>query len=84
MGDLQGLSKFFIIEFVQKVCDKNIIPLKEIISGYERNLMNSMNTKIEKSKEKFGLEQVNNMKKIQDMYEKKVDELTWKIRKVNK
>ena len=38
-------NNFFIREYVKKICDENILPLKEMISGFETNILNNMKTK---------------------------------------
>ena len=72
-------NNFFVRELVKKICDENILPLKEMISGYENDILNNMKSKIEESKTKFSLDQIDNVKKIQDMYDKKVEELNKKL-----
>ena len=74
-------NNFFIREYVKKICDENILPLKEMISGFETNILNNMKTKIEESKNKFSLDQIDNVKKLQDMFDKRVEELKEKITK---
>ena len=75
-------NKFLIREFVQKVCDENITPLKQMFASYETDLLNNMNTKIEESKTKYSLEQIDSMKKIQTMYDKRAGELYEKLVKL--
>ena len=79
-SDNLGGNKIFIREFVKSVYDEDIKALKATFDGYEKELLNNMNNKIEESKTKFGLDQIENMKKIQDMFDKKVDETHEKIK----
>ena len=72
-------NKIFIREFVKSVYDEDIKALKATFDGYEKELLNNMNSKIEESKTKFSLDQTENMKKIEEMYDKKVDETYEKI-----
>ena len=72
-------NKIFIREFVKGIYDEDIKALKANFDGYEKELMNNMNYKIEENKTKFSLDQGENMRKIQEMFEKKVDETYDKI-----
>ena len=74
-------NKILIQEFVQKICDENIQTLKITFNEYEQELLNNMNVKNEESKAKFALEQKENLKKIEDLFTKKVDEVNEKIMK---
>ena len=74
-------NKILIQEFVQKICDENIQTLKVIFNEYEQELLNNMNTKNEEIKAKFSLEQKDNMKKIEDIFGKRIDEVNEKIMK---
>ena len=74
-------NKILIREFVQKVCDENIQTLKITFNEYEQELMNNMNVKNEEAKAKFALEQKENVKKIEEIFNKKVDEVNEKINK---
>ena len=67
-------NKILIQEFVQKICDENIQTLKETFNGYEQELLNNMNVKVEETKTKFALEQKENMKKIEEIFGKRIDE----------
>ena len=71
-----GLSgnKIFIRDFVRGIYDEDIKSLKATFDGYEKELLNNMNNKIEDMKTKFSLDQTDNMKKIQELFDKKVDE----------
>ena len=55
-----------------------------MISGFETNILNNMKTKIEESKNKFSLDQIDNVKKLQDMFDKRVEELKEKITKMER
>jgi len=70
-----GLSgnKIFIRDFVRGIYDEDIKSLKATFDGYEKELLNNMNKKIEEMKTKFSLDQAGNMKKIQELFNKKVD-----------
>jgi len=74
-------NKILIREFVQKVCDENIQTLKITFNEYEQELMNNMNVKNEEVKAKFALEQKENVKKIEEIFNKKLDEVNEKINK---
>ena len=74
-------NKILIREFVQKVCDENIQTLKITFNDYEQELLNNMNVKNEEAKAKFTLEQKENIKKIEEMVVKKIDEVNEKINK---
>ena len=74
-------NKILIREFVQKVCDENILTLKITFNEYEQELMNNMNVKNEEAKAKFALEQKENVKKIEEIFNKKLDEVNEKINK---
>ena len=77
-GILSG-NKIFIREFVKSIYDEDINILKAKFDGYEKELINNMNTKIEETKAKFGLDQTENLKKIEEMFDKKVNEASDKI-----
>ena len=72
-------SKILIREFVQKVCDENIDILKTTFNDYQQELLNNMNVKNEEAKGKFALEQKENMKKLEDIFNKRLDETNEKI-----
>ena len=72
-------NKIFIREFVKSVYDEDIKTLKVTYDGYQKELLNNMNTKMEENKTKFSLEQSENMKKIEEMFDKKVDQTYDKI-----
>ena len=74
-------NKILIREFVQKICDENIQTLKITFNDYEQELLNNMNVKNEEAKAKFTLEQKENIKKIEEMLVKKIDEVDEKIMK---
>ena len=77
-GILSG-NKIFIREFVKGIYDEDIKILKATFDGYEKELLNNMNAKIEEVKAKFGLDQTENLKKIEEMFDKKVGETYDKI-----
>ena len=72
-------NKIFIREFVKSVYDEDIKTLKVTYDGYQKELLNNMNTKMEENKTKFSLEQSENMKKIEEMFDKKVEQTYDKI-----
>ena len=72
-------NKILIREFVKSIYDEDIKALKITYDGYQRELLNNMNAKMEESKTKFSLEQNENMKKIEEIIVKKVDESYEKI-----
>ena len=74
-------NKILIQDFVQKICDENIQTLKLTFNDYQQELLNNMNAKNEEAKAKFALEQKENMKKIEEIYNKKIDEVNEKIMK---
>ena len=73
-GVLSG-NKIFIREFVKGIYDEDIKILKATFDGYEKELLINMNTKIEEIKAKFGLDQTENLKKIEEMFDKKIGEI---------
>ena len=79
--DYEFRKKILIQDFVQKICDENIQTLKLTFDGYQQELLNNMNAKNEEAKAKFALEQKENMKKIEEIYNKKIDEVNEKIMK---
>ena len=74
-----GGNKIFIRDFVRSIYEEDIKSLKAHFDEYERELLNNMNSKIEEIKTKFALDQTGNMKKIQEMFETKVDDTYDKI-----
>ena len=78
-GEPRNPNTFAVSELVQRVCDDNIIPLKESIKNLQSELINSMNTKVEESKKTFSLTERNNMKEIEEMFTKKTGEVESKI-----
>ena len=74
-------NKILIQDFVQKICDENINTLKITFNEYEQELLNNMNVKIEEVKAKFSLEQKENMKKVEEIFGKRIDEVNEKIMK---
>ena len=74
-------SKILIREFVQKVCDENISSLKITFNEYQQELLNNMNVKNEEAKGKFALEQKENIKKIEELFNKRLEEENEKIKK---
>ena len=77
-NNLNG-NKIFIREFVKGIYDEDIKAFKATFDGYQRELSNMMNSKIKESQQKFSLDQGENMKKIEEMFNKKVDETYEKI-----
>ena len=74
-------NKILIQDFVQKICDENIETLKTAFNEYEQELLNNMNVKNEETKTKFALDQQENMKKIEELFRKRIDEGNEKIMK---
>ena len=74
-----GGNKLFIRDFVRSIYDEDLKSLKATFDQYEKELLNNMNNKFEEFKTKFALDQADNMKKIQEMFDKKVDETYDKI-----
>ena len=68
----------------QKICDENIQTLKLTFNDYQQELLNNMNAKNEEAKAKFALEQKENMKKIEEIYNKKIQNLNQKKQKLQK
>jgi hypothetical protein len=77
--ETSSFNKFIIRDFVQKLFDENFNVVKETFNGYEKDLFNNMNNKIEEAKDKFSLEQVESMKKIQEMINTKTGEVKDRI-----
>ena len=59
--------------------DENIDILKTTFNDYQQELLNNMNVKNEEAKGKFALEQKENMKKLEDIFNKRLDETNEKI-----
>ena len=74
-------SKILIREFVQKICDENINSLKITFNEYQQELLNNMNVKNEEAKGKFALEQKENIKTIEELFNKRIEEVNEKIKK---
>jgi hypothetical protein len=74
-------SKILIREFVQKICDENINSLKITFNEYQQELLNNMNVKNEEAKGKFALEQKENIKTIEELFNKRIEEINEKIKK---
>ena len=66
-NDQKNTNTFLVSELVQKICDDNIIPLKEFINNLQKELINSMNTKIEESKANFSMTESKNLENIKIM-----------------
>ena len=66
-NDQKNTNTFLVSELVQKICDDNIIPLKEFINNLQKELINSMNTKIEESKTNFSMTESKNLENIKIM-----------------
>ena len=66
-NDPKNSNTFLVSELVQKICDDNIIPLKEFINNLQKELINSMNTKIEESKTNFSMTESKNLENIKIM-----------------
>ena len=73
--NIQGSSDpnaVLVREYVERLCAENLQPMKEIMKNYELMLTNTMNMKFEESRQKYSLEQKENMGKIVEMIEKKM------------
>jgi hypothetical protein len=73
--NIQGSSDpnaVLVREYVERLCAENLQPMKEIMKNYELMLTNTMNMKFEESRQKYSLEQKENMGKIVEMMEKKM------------
>jgi hypothetical protein len=66
-NEQKNSNTFLVSELVQKICDDNIIPLKEFINNLQKELINSMNNKIEESKKNFSLTESKNIENIKKM-----------------
>ena len=73
--NIQGSSDpnaVLVREYVERLCAENLQPMKEIMKNYELMLTNTMNMKFEEIRQKYSLEQKENMWKIVEMIEKKM------------
>ena len=66
-NDQKNSNTFLVSELVQKICDDNILPLKELINSFQKELINTMNTKLEDSKKNFSLTESKNIENIKKM-----------------
>ena len=74
-GNISGSSEpnaVLIREYVDRLCSENLSPMKDIMKNYELMLNNTMNLKFEESKQRYSLEQKENMSKIIEIIEKKM------------
>ena len=74
-GNISGSSEpnaVLIREYVDRLCSENLSPMKDIMKNYELTLNNTMNLKFEESKQRYSLEQKENMSKIIEIIEKKM------------
>lgn len=74
-------NTFLINELVQKICDDNIIPLKEFVNNIEKELINNMNSKIENAKSSFSITETKNIEKIKELIKKDAGEIKESIMK---
>ena len=66
-NEQKNSNTFLVSELVQKICDDNILPLKELINSFQKELINTMNTKIEDSKKNFSMTESKNLENIKKM-----------------
>ena len=74
-GNISGSSEpnaVLIREYVDRLCSENLSPMKDIMKNYELTLNNTMILKFEESKQRYSLEQKENMSKIIEIIEKKM------------
>lgn len=62
-----------IREYVNKLFNDKVTPLKESLDAFEGKLIGLMSEKVEEVKHKFGLDQKSSIEKINDVLEKKIE-----------
>lgn len=62
-----------IREYVNKLFNDKVTPLKESLDVFEGKLIGLMSEKVEEVKHKFGLDQKSSIEKINDVLEKKIE-----------
>ena len=80
-NEQKNTNTFLVSELAQKICDDNIIPLKELVNNLQKELINSMNTKVEEAKANFSMTERGNIEKIEEMIKKQAGEVESKIMK---
>ena len=71
-NDSNNPNMIIIKEIIYNTCDEILQPVKQNFNDYNQELRNELNEKIEKNKKLYSLEQIDNMKKIGDMLDKKI------------
>ena len=66
-NEQKNSNAFLVSDLVQKICDDNILPLKELINSFQKELLNTMNAKVEDSKKNFSLTESKNIENIKKM-----------------
>ena len=61
-----------IREYVDKLFEQKVVPIRESFNAFENKLIGVMNEKVEEVKVKFGLEHKTALEKISDVLEKKI------------
>lgn len=72
LGKTDDPNIILIREYVQKLCTEYTLPLKEMVANYETNVLSALNKRFDELKTKFGLDQVENLNRINDGLEKKM------------
>ena len=73
LNDANNPNVIVIKEMVYNTCDELLRPVKMNFNDFNQELKNELNEKIENSKKLYSLEQINSMKKIEDMIQKKIN-----------
>ena len=72
LNDSNNPNMIIIKEIIYNTCDEILEPVKQNFNNYNKELRNELNEKIENNKKLYSLEQIDNMKKIEDMLDKKI------------
>ena len=78
IGDNSSLSgtnnpnMMVLKEIIYNTCNDILQPVKQNFNDYNQELRNELNEKIDNNKKLYSLEQVDNLKKIGDMFDKKI------------
>lgn len=70
-----------IREYVDKLFEQKVVPIRESFNAFENKLIGVMNEKVEEVKVKFGLEHKTALEKISDVLEKKIEFINQELEK---
>lgn len=72
-----------IREYVNKLFNDKVTPLKDTLDAFESKLIGLMSEKVEEVKHKFGLDQKSSLEKINDVLEKKIEMIRKEIEELH-